>query len=356
MLKGYYLVYDTLNLNNPDGVEKKIISQRDMFRKNGIDMNFHILKKSGGTFWNNPEKVSDGDFIYFRRGTIVDIRFLHFFKSIKERNRKAIIFMEIPTFPYENEYEKSVRNSLALIIDHYYRKKIYKYIDRLVIVNFREECLWKIKTLNLVNGIDVRSVRKRNPKKQDKVIRICCVARFSPWHGYERLIRGLSDYYRSEPQIIVELIMVGTGVETDKYRKLTEELQLDDYVKFMGQLTGADLDIIYDNCDIGCCSLGRYKSGIDMTSELKSRELMAKGFPMICGCKIDVLEEIDYSYAIFFPNNESDIDIHNIVKWYRSIGEEVYEMSERIRRFALENIDLEITFRPIVNEALLCLS
>ena len=38
MIKGYYLVYDTLNLDKPDGVEKKIISQRNMFKENGFDM------------------------------------------------------------------------------------------------------------------------------------------------------------------------------------------------------------------------------------------------------------------------------------------------------------------------------
>lgn len=353
-MKGYYLVYDSFNLNNPDGVEKKIISQRDMFRQRGIDMEFYKLKRVSGSFWRTPELLKDADFIYFRRGTITDLRFLRFFKRLKALNLNVVIFMEIPTFPYENEYEHSLRSSIILKIDHFFRTKLYKVIDRLVIVNNHSDTIWRIKVLNLVNGIDVESFTPRKKTLYDGVLRICCVAKFSPWHGYERIFYGLKDYYKTNPKIKVKLVMVGTGIETPKYEQLVDLLHLEDYVEFKGQLSGQALENIYDECDIGCCSLGRYKSGIEMTSELKSREFMAKGMPMICGCKIDVLEGIDYSYAIYFPNDDSNIDIEKVVNDYLKMvnGKNEAIMIEEIRQFAREKIDINTTFRPIVDEAI----
>lgn len=351
-MKGYYLLYDTFNLENPDGVEKKIISQRELFRQNGIEIDFYILKKINGSFWNSPIEMTDADFIYFRRGTAVDFRFLQFFKRLKAKNPTAIIFMEIPTFPYENEYEHSFRSSVILMIDHFFRRMLYKYIDRLVIVNNHSESIWGIKVINLVNGIDLDSFNPRRPKKTDDTIRICCVAKFSPWHGYERIIRGLSVYYASPVQTEVKLIMVGTGVETVKYQELVQSLHLEEYVDFRGQLMGEELEKVYDECDIGCCSLGRYKSRIEMTSELKSRELMAKGLPMICGCKIDVLEGENYPYALHFANDDSNIDIHKVVQFYKEIhtGKSDREIVEEIRKFAGLHIDMKSTFQSIIDE------
>lgn len=353
-MKGYYLVYDTFNLDNPDGVEKKIISQRDMFRQNGIDIDFFRLEKTNGSFWNNPEAVKDADFVYFRRGTIADFLFLQFLKRLKMNNPKVVIFMEIPTFPYEDEYDNSLRSFIILKIDHIFRRKLYKYINRLVIVNNHSEKIWGIKVINLVNGVDVESFTPRKARDADGTIRVCCVAKFSPWHGYERIIRGLSEYYKNAPKTDVKLIMVGTGIETNNYKQLVKSLHLEQYVDFRGQLTGQALDNIYDECDIGCCSLGRYKSGIEMTSELKSRELMAKGMPMICGCKIDVLEETDYPYAIHFPNDSSNIDISKVEHEYKKMisRKTADEIITEIRQFAYKYADLNTTFQSIVNEAI----
>ena len=354
MIKGYYLVYDTLNLDKPDGVEKKIISQRNMFKENGFDMEFRILSKSNGTFWNHPESLGDADFIYFRRGTVANTKFISFFKKLKIKNEKLVVFMEIPTFPYEDEYDKSLRSLIALFIDHIYRRKLHNYIDRLVIVNHQDGDVWGIKVLNIVNGIAVKEVKPRVVRIPDGTIKICCVAKFSPWHGYERLIRGLNEYYQGQPVFKVKLVMVGTGVEIEKYKSLAEELNLEKYIDFRGQLIGEKLDAVYDECDMGCCSLGRYKSGIEMTSELKSRELMAKGLPMICGCKIDVLEDVNYPYVVYFPNDETNIDINIVVNKYNDMLEKngLKKISDDIRRFAMENIDIKVTYQPIVNEAI----
>lgn len=353
-MKGYYLVYDTFDFDNPDGVEKKIIAQKNTFISCGVDMQFYILEKKNGSFWNAPEKISNVDFVYFRRGTVADCRFVRFLKRLKELNSRMVIFMEIPTFPYENEYDSSFRSKVILMIDHIFRKELYRYIDRLIIVNNHDREVWRIKTLNLINGVDLGSFRPKKVMKTDDVIRICCVAKFSPWHGYERIIRGLREYYDNNPKQIVKLIMVGVGIETGKYIRLANELKLDSHIEFKGQLTGKALEEVYDECDIGCCSLGRYKSNLEMTSELKSREIMGKGMPMICGCKIDVLEGVDYPYAMYFPNDDSDIDITKVLSLYRKMiqNKAPEVLRDEIRTFAEKTVEIRATFKPIVEEAI----
>lgn len=361
MIKSFYLVYSTMNLDNPDGVEKKIVSQKKAFSVRGFNMSFYTLKKKNGTFWANPEELNGADFIYFRRGTIIDVRFLRFFKRIKKTNPKCVIFMEIPTYPYDNESNYSIARRGALLIDRICRRYIHKYIDRLVVVNYHKATLWNIKTINLINGIDVDAIKPKSFLNSGDVssVRICCVARFSPWHGYERLIKGLKEYYKQQPLKAVYISMIGSGNEAEFYKKLVEELELTEYVEFKGQMVGEELDLEYDKADIGCCSLGRYKSGLEMTSELKSRELMAKGLPMICGCKIDVLEETEYPFKIMVPNDNSNINIHKVIKAYEEMillyGKE--NMSRNIREYAKKMVDMSVTFSPIIDEAqALCLN
>ena len=267
--------------------------------------------------------------------------------------------MEIPTYPYEGEYGKSVKARLALTIDHILRKRIHNCIDRIIITGANVgNMIWGANAINIVNGIDLDSVPIRNLSRFDNIhkdIIISCIAKFSPWHGYERLIKGLHTYYSNGGEQSVRVLMVGDGPEKEYYESLVQEYSLNDHVTFTGQLLGDQLNEIYEKTDIGCCSLGRYKSGINVIGDLKSREFMAKGIPMILGCKIDVLEGIEYPYAIEFPNDDSPIDIGRIIEFYtvlQNIGLRVY--TESIRKYAEKSVDMRKCFLPVIEEMKRC--
>ena len=350
--KGLFLLYSDINTKEPDGIERKILSQMSLFEKSGIDMEYTILERNRWTKWAYKDEYSKVDFIYFRKGTIVDRRFINFFSKIKE-NGSPLIFMEIPTYPYEGEYGQGIIPKVSLAIDHYYRKKLSRCIDRIVVTgDCSEDFLWGVKTINIVNGIDFSTIKKREFKPHDGIINISCIAKFSPWHGYERLIRGLADYYKQNPVKEVRLLMVGDGVEKPYYEKLVEDLDLSKYVSFLGRLTGEKLDNIYDITDIGACSFGRYKSGINVIGDLKSREFMAKGIPMICGCEIDVLQKKRNKYALFFKNDDSVIDINSITDWYIGLMsvEDENAITAQIRSFSKGLIDYSVTFCQVVRE------
>ncbi|MDE6405060.1 MAG: hypothetical protein K2M20_05335, partial [Lachnospiraceae bacterium] len=83
---------------------------------------------------------------------------------------------------------------------------------------------------------------------------------------------------------------------------------------------------------------------------LKSRECLAKGMPLITGCAIDVLPE-DYPYARVFANDESPVDVGEIVAFYeqvRRIADSKKTLSDAIRQFALAHVSMEAVMRPVV--------
>lgn len=61
------------------------------------------------------------------------------------------------------------------------------------------------------------------------------VAKFSPHHGVDRLIRGLAEYKGARP---VLLTLVGVGAENPSLEKLVSELKLEDFIVFAGAATG----------------------------------------------------------------------------------------------------------------------
>lgn len=359
MRKGLYFVVDTLDFNNPGGIEKKIEDQIKLYESVGIKMSMLPLKKSlykgKETYWNInniPSNISDFDILYFRKCTVIDMFFLSFFKKIKSMAPHVKVAMELPSFPYDGEFAKGIHGKIALAIDRIYRKKIAGVIDLLAITGKGESEVWGIKAVYFNNGIDVsRIVKKKNPyHKFGEEIVISCVAQFSPWHGYERLLKGLNEYYIKGGRQKIKVLMVGEGEEVKKYQELSRTLLLTDCVEFIGKKTTTELDDIFDMTDIGCCSLGRYKTNNYLSGELKSREYMGRGILMITGCDIDILCNKDYPYYCPYPNDSSFIDIEKLLSFYSVV--EKYgdnELQSIIQNMAIDIIDFSKNYAPVLN-------
>ena len=88
------------------------------------------------------------------------------------------------------------------VIDEKNRKNLVKYIDRIVTYS-NDDYVFNIKTIKTKNGIifeDYETV-KESPEKNKNAINLIAVAGFSFWHGYDRLLRGIGDYYNDEEKI-----------------------------------------------------------------------------------------------------------------------------------------------------------
>lgn len=58
---------------------------------------------------------------------------------------------EIPTYPYDMEH-KGISSIFVLFIDKIYRKKLHKYVDRIVTLT-DDEKIFNCKTLKITNWI-----------------------------------------------------------------------------------------------------------------------------------------------------------------------------------------------------------
>lgn len=370
MIKGYY-IHDTLYYKNKlvyPGVEEKIKSQigvlnniykiqelelipdKSIFRKIVKRL---PLGKNGYNYIELQKEIKEPKFLYLRKPNI-DRELLYFLNLIKKRYPMCKIVMEIPTYPYDREMIN--RRTFFKMFPIYFteiwnRKKLWKYVDRVATYSKDKE-IWNIKTIPIKNGINVKQIPLicRNEKESEDVINIVSVATMQRQHGYERLIYGMRDYYHSNPNRKVVYHVVGNGPDKEKYQELVKKFNLNEYIKFYGMLSGEKLDHIYNKADIGVEVLGLHRNGIQLSSSLKSREYLARGLPFITSAVVDVLQKEKFPYVLKLEADESPVNINNVVKFYDSIYKHTNknDVSQKIRKFALENCDMEVTMKPVL--------
>jgi glycosyltransferase involved in cell wall biosynthesis len=202
-----------------------------------------------------------------------------------------------------------------------------------------------------MNGIDCASVPVKKHKNTGRITFIAVAAIFCNWHAFERLIEGLRDYYKSGSSITVCLKLVGSqeGAEFALYKKLAERYDLTEYISFEGFLSGDQLDAAFDESDIAACGLGCHRKNIFLSSELKSREYLARGLPMLGSTKIDVLPE-NFPYCLYVPEDDSPINIRQVIAFYEGLlkTESAKGVTDTIRRFAEEHCDMAVTMKPVI--------
>lgn len=365
MKKGYYIHFDG---RESIGVSKKIDMQIEEFRKHfdiqelevhaavrslaeriaGLFPTMSIRRDYGQAF----EQMERPDFLYVRR-TVADREYLRFWKKVKERWPDCIIIIELFTYPYDKDDFAKWDAWPFYIKELIYRPGLKKYVDRFVTYTEHRE-IFGISTIRSANGINVDSVNQIEGAFREREINLIGVAFMQRHHGYERIIEGMKDYYSGdgEPDCRVNLRLVGDGPEKARYLELVGKYRLEKYVRFYPTLTGEKLDELYNDSDIALVSFGMYKLGFyGKMCALKSRECLAKGMPLITGCSIDVIPD-DYPYAKVFANDGSTVNIGEVVSFYGHVRSEMQskkELSDTIRRFAIEHVSMEAVMRPVVD-------
>lgn len=281
-----------------------------------------------------------------------DSTFIHLLKKVRPHCKR--ICLELQTYPYRKEYVLNYpwyNACCRLIIDSYFSRKAKKYVDRIVTMSFYEAVLG-VQCITSMNGIDLDRVPMRRPEKRHdgQPIRLLAVAAFAPWHGIDRLIAGLRRYYESGGTRDVVLHLVGEGNVMDELKALAAAPCLKDRVVFQGFLHGEELECEYDRADLAVCSLGPHRKNTVISSELKSREYLAKGIPIIYSGEIDVLMGQGVDFALQCPADDEPIDIRQVIAFYDGLAERYgkEELTMKIRAFAEETVSMKKTFRSVV--------
>ncbi|MCR5385566.1 MAG: hypothetical protein K6E69_00435 [Treponema sp.] len=361
MIKGYYITresYDSLK-DKTIGVAKKISDQLDYF--NSLkDVQCELLSfypkasklKRLSVYFTNTfydeylEKVAKVNFIYARHFFPITKSLISFFKKIKQSNSRCQIFYEIPTFPYDKE-ASSFKQKISLLIDVFYRRKLKKYIDHLLTFTVDKE-IFGMKTLHIENGIDISRVglAGHDEIKKDE-IHLIAVANFNFWHGYDRLIEGLHNYYKipRSKKVFIDFV----GDDNAGYKALVDKYSLNEYVKLHGALFGKNLDNVFNNKDIAFSSLGDHRRNLfGITSALKSREYLARGLPIVTSIRIDIIPD-DFKYCLRVPEDDSPIDIEKVVDFVTNLysNNKRAAITKEIRSFAEKYCSMDYSMRSV---------
>lgn len=349
------------------GITKKIKSQMKAFARAGFSVDYTYI--SDGCAWictdGTPKrlgpvgsarkimanyyfakelKAAAYPAVYSRYG-LMDSFYDRVLRTLHQNGSKIVV--EIPTYPYDKEKNKGIAWWILFTWDKLLRHRLKRNVNRIFTYS-RDEEIFGIPTICSSNGLDFDTVRMRKEKKPDGVIDLVAVAGLAKWHGYDRLLKGMGEYYRKKNDRIVNFHIVGDGPPMEEYKRIIAEYDLQEHVFFYGILTGEALDDVYDRCDLGVENLGFHRTGVFYASTLKSREYAAKGLPFLTSLKLDVFEGEDF--ILKFAADESDIDVERIVGFYDKIyeGKDEEAVGLRIRQKAQQVCDINVTMRPVI--------
>lgn len=296
-------------------------------------------------------KLNGIQFVYARCFQNANPFLILFFKRLRQLGIKSVT--EIPTYPYDQEFDTFSRQErLGLKIDQLFRHGLARQMSAIVTFSDADEIFGQ-RTIRISNGVDFDSIPLHHYQPIDDAIHLIAVAEVHLWHGYDRLIEGLGEYYKNttSPRNIIFHIVGGIdpfdlygqgdypGIQT-----LIDQYGIKDNVVFHGQLFGDELNNVFNQSCFAIGSLARHRCGITNIKTLKNREYATRGIPFIYS-EIDSDFE-DKPYIIKALPDESPIDVQQMVDFIES---HTFDPAE-IRK-TVESLSWKIQMRRVVEEA-----
>ncbi|MCR4808825.1 MAG: glycosyltransferase family 1 protein [Prevotella sp.] len=263
------------------------------------------------------------ELIYVRSYMNATPPLVRLFRRLRQAGIRSV--MEVPTYPYDQEFKGYDMNQrMRLRVDQLYRKKLSAQMEAIVTFS-DEESIFGQRTIRISNGVDLDAIPLStfHPSPSTyKEVHLIAVAEVHSWHGFDRLIHGLGEYYKKydgHPERKVIFHVVGDvwpaemngSQQAPGFAPYIREYGIEDYVVFHGKLFGQELDNVFDQCAFAVGSLGRHRSGITVIKTLKNREYASRGIPFIYS---ETDSDFDHQpYVLKAPADESAIDIERLL-------------------------------------------
>lgn len=262
-----------------------------------------------------------------------------FMKMVRTLHRICKVYIEIPTYPYdeENRKYKNPVSRFNYAQDLFFRRQWKKYVDQVVTFSDDKE-IYGVPCININNGIDLDTVKYVGDElSYEGDITLISVALMRPIHGYDRVIEGMARYYRKniKPERIVRYLVVGNGPELVHLQQMVRDYKLESYVEFCGKQSGTELDALFRKSNLGLAVLAGHREGHESVSDLKSREYCARGLPFITANN-DRAIPAGASFMKKIPMNEEPLDIDEVIQYFDYIRAHK-EIHQECRVYAEQN-------------------
>lgn len=372
-----FLVYH--GFSEHSGISKKIHYQVKGLRENGHEVHLCYYAQDGNGHWCrfvDDEVIQDygrGKLAGFRQRISYDriydyciragIEFVYarcfqnanpwlisFFKKLKKAGIHAVT--EIPTYPYDQEFTNfSLKQRMGLRIDQMFREKLCQQMDALVTFSDAERIFGQ-RTIRISNGVDFDSIPIHHCQQPiaNGQLHLIGVAEVHEWHGFDRVMSGIGEYYSQKlpansqnPEVFFHVV---GGVHPHRmemdFAPVIKKYSIEDKIIFHGQLFGDELTKVFNQCQFAIGSLGRHRSGITVIKTLKNREYATRGIPFIYS---EQDSDFDHQpYVLKAPADESPVDIQKIIDF---MGH--FTMKPEEIRHTVEHLTWKIQMQRVIS-------
>lgn len=291
-------------------------------------------------------------FVYARSFQNANPVLISFFRKLRKAGIRSVT--EIPTYPYDGEFSGfPLLTRLGLLVDKMFRNSLSSNMDAIVTFSAAKRIFGQ-RTINISNGVDFDSIPIHAFKKTDDAIHLVGVAEVHYWHGYDRMVAGLGEYYKKNPDgkkvyfHIVGGIWSGNLVDSKNapgIQTLIDKYDIADYVIMHGQLFGEKLDEVFNKSIFAVGSLGRHRSGITEIKTLKNREYATRGIPFIYSETDSDFD--DKPYVVKAPADETPVDVERIIDFLDS-----FKMQPEEVRKTVEHLTWKIQMKKVVDDVM----
>ena len=258
---------------------------------------------------------------------------IRLFKRLQADDIKSV--MEVPTYPYDGEFASlPLKYRVEHIVDKLFRNQLASYMNAIVTFSDAAEIFGQ-RTIRISNGVDFDSLPLHQPpfpseRAGREALHLIGVAEVHPWHGFDRMLTGLGEYYQKggERQIVFHIVGGVSASMMHDFRSIIEQYHIEDKIVFHGKLFGTQLDEVFAQCQFAIGSLARHRSGITCIKTLKNREYAARGIPFIYS-----EEDSDFDhqpYVLKAPADESPIDIAGVIRFLDSYHEQPADIRQSV--------------------------
>ena len=291
-------------------------------------------------------------FVYARCFQNANPFLIRLFKKLRKLGIRSVT--EIPTYPYDQEFVgfPYFSGRFWLRFDKIFRNALYKQMDGIVTFSDEKEIFGQ-RTIRISNGVDFDAIplHQYSPST-DGSIHLIGVAEVHYWHGYDRLIAGLGEYYKNSPNPRQVFFHIIGGVASNEmhgsihapgFAELITQYGIQNFIVFHGQLFGEELNRVFNQCCFAIGSLARHRSGISVIKTLKNREYATRGLPFIYSEQDSDFD--DRPYVLKAAPDESPIDISQILDFIDN-----HHIDPSSIRQSVENLSWKVQMKRVLDE------
>lgn len=297
-------------------------------------------------------KLNGIQFVYARCFQNANPFLISFFKKLNQLGIKSVT--EIPTYPYDAEFVGfPFLTRMGLKIDQLFRHQLYHQMNAIVTFSDAEQIFGQ-RTIRISNGVDMDSIPLHDYHvPSDGSIHLIGVAEVHYWHGYDRLIAGLGEYFKNtrNPRQVYFHIVGGVwksemydSMHAPGFSELMNKYGIRDKVIFHDQLFGEELNQVFNQCCFAIGSLARHRSGITTIKTLKNREYATRGIPFIYS---EQDSDFDYQpYILKALPDETPINIQQILDYV-----DIHHFVPSEIRKTVEHLSWKVQMKRVIDEA-----